>query len=69
MRILFLLTDPETDYTGGNFEINTGGNSEIVPFPKGRIIAFPSFILHRVTPVTSGTRKSIVIWVTGPKFI
>ena len=43
--------------------------AETVPFPRGRIIAFPSFMIHRVTPVVEGIRRSIVVWVTGPKFI
>jgi PKHD-type hydroxylase len=29
---------------------------------------FPSFRLHRVTPVTSGVRKTLVVWSTGPAF-
>jgi hypothetical protein len=29
---------------------------------------FPSYMVHRVTPITSGTRKAIVAWVTGPGF-
>jgi PKHD-type hydroxylase len=29
---------------------------------------FPSFVLHRVTPVTKGTRYSLVAWVSGPPF-
>ena len=32
------------------------------------LIAFPSYGVHRVAPVTTGTRKSLVIWVTGPQF-
>ncbi len=35
---------------------------------KGRMIFFPSFLIHRVAPVTQGIRRSLVIWVTGPKF-
>jgi PKHD-type hydroxylase len=35
---------------------------------RGRILFFPSFILHKVHPVTKGVRKSIVAWVEGPKF-
>ena len=35
---------------------------------KGTIIIFPSFIRHRVTPVTKGVRKSLVVWVDGPRF-
>jgi PKHD-type hydroxylase len=32
------------------------------------VIAFPSFFLHRVTSVTAGVRKSLVLWATGPEF-
>jgi PKHD-type hydroxylase len=35
---------------------------------KGSIIVFPSFVWHRVTPVTKGTRYSLVIWNIGPPF-
>jgi PKHD-type hydroxylase len=41
---------------------------ETAPRERGVVIAFPSYVLHRVTPITSGTRKSVVIWITGPKF-
>lgn len=33
--------------------------------PKGSIVVFPSFVWHRVKPVTSGTRHSLVIWNVG----
>ena len=33
--------------------------------PKGSIIVFPSFVWHRVKPVTKGTRYSLVMWSTG----
>ena len=33
--------------------------------PKGSIIVFPSFVWHRVKPVTSGTRYSLVVWHLG----
>ena len=35
---------------------------------KGSILIFPSFVEHRVTPVTKGVRKSLVGWYEGPKF-
>ena len=35
----------------------------------GRAVLFPSFLCHRVKPVTKGIRKSLVVWVVGPKFI
>ena len=61
------LLDPD-EYEGGDFEIKTGVESQILPIKKGRVIAFPSWTLHRVTPVTKGIRKTVVIWVGGPKF-
>jgi PKHD-type hydroxylase len=36
--------------------------------PRGSIIVFPSFIHHLVTPVTEGTRYSLVIWNLGKMF-
>jgi len=36
--------------------------------PKGSIIVFPSFVCHRVKPVTSGTRYSLVAWHLGQPF-
>ncbi len=35
---------------------------------RGAFIAFPSFLLHRVTPVTRGTRWSLVAWILGPRW-
>jgi PKHD-type hydroxylase len=69
LSIVIQLSDP-SDYTGGDFEID----SQYPQLPadiikeKGTVIVFPSFINHRVTPVTSGTRKSLVSWIQGPKF-
>ena len=37
--------------------------------PKGSIIVFPSFVWHRVKPVTQGTRYSLVVWNLGNPFI
>jgi PKHD-type hydroxylase len=33
--------------------------------PRGSIIVFPSFVWHRVAPVTKGTRYSLVVWNLG----
>ena len=70
LSMTFLLNEPGVDFEGGDFQINSGQekDAETVPLNKGRIIIFPSFMIHRVKPVTKGTRKSIVIWVMGPKF-
>jgi PKHD-type hydroxylase len=70
LSLTFLLSEPNVDFEGGDFQITQGSENQAqtIEMKKGRIIAFPSFILHRVTPVTKGERKSIVIWVEGPKF-
>ena len=36
--------------------------------PKGSIIVFPSFVWHRVKPVTKGIRYSLVMWNLGYPF-
>ena len=36
--------------------------------PKGSIVVFPSFIWHRVKPVTKGVRYSLVMWNLGYPF-
>ena len=71
LSVVMCLSDPEKDFEGGDFEINVGSEneSEKITMKKGRMIFFPSYIIHRVKPVTLGIRKSIVIWITGPKFI
>jgi len=62
-----ILSDSST-YNGGDFEIDTGGPIQIAEQKRGRILAFPSFVKHQVTPIKKGVRKSIVWWALGPKF-
>ena len=57
----------ENEYTGGDFEIQ-GANMPDNYKTRGSVIVFPSFHGHRVTPVTSGTRKSLVAWFEGPSW-
>ena len=61
------LSDPD-EYEGGDLQFMVNQNIITAPRKKGTIIVFPSFIIHRVTPITKGTRQSIVGWVTGPPF-
>jgi PKHD-type hydroxylase len=67
LSLSLLLND---DFEGGEFHINNGSESNAITIPakKGRAILFPSFMIHRVTPVTKGIRKSLVVWVLGQKF-
>jgi PKHD-type hydroxylase len=68
LSLSLLLSEPEKDFTGGEFFIHLSGNPSLHALKKGQMIVFPSFMLHGVKPVISGVRKSIVIWVEGPKF-
>jgi len=63
-----------SEYKGGELEFNFNDPlkkkkenikkcTEI--FPRGSIVVFPSFVWHRVCPVESGTRYSLVIWNLG----
>jgi PKHD-type hydroxylase len=61
------LSDP-SEYEGGVLELQTGNTPVPMAKTKGLVVAFPSWILHRVTPVTAGTRRSLVIWTGGPSF-
>lgn len=61
------LTDP-SEYEGGNLQVMTSGQPQTVRKQRGLVAVFPSYILHQVTPVTQGSRQSLVAWVSGPAF-
>jgi PKHD-type hydroxylase len=70
LSLVMLLSQPYEEFTGGEFQLNLGMEKDALTptLNKGDIIVFPSFLIHRVKPVLLGVRKSIVIWVEGPKF-
>ena len=66
------LNDPD-EYEGGEFDIESEGphidvRYDTLKLSKGSIVIFPSDKWHRVRPVTSGVRKSLVTWFRGPPF-
>ncbi|MEQ8442819.1 MAG: 2OG-Fe(II) oxygenase [Alphaproteobacteria bacterium] len=67
LSITFQLSAPG-DYQGGELEFNRTGNPTSAPKDRGTFVMFPSFILHRVRPVTKGIRHALVAWVNGPPF-
>ena len=62
------LSDPN-EYEGGDLIVyHSSLEGTIAKKNKGTIIFFPSFMLHEVTQVTRGVRKSLVGWVAGPRW-
>lgn len=66
---------PEGSYKGGNLKFDFGPHAARERFhecteirPQGSLIVFPSFVHHQVTPVTEGTRYSLVMWSLGKPF-
>jgi PKHD-type hydroxylase len=72
ISITVQLSDPN-EYEGGDLELFTGGLYDEKNFKKaykgaGSVFIFPSYLLHRVTPVTKGIRRSFVLWVGGSHY-
>ena len=67
LSLTIQLSSPE-DYEGGELALHFSKNAEIMPKELGKMVAFPSYVLHEVRPVTKGTRYSLVAWVTGKPF-
>ena len=68
VSITVQLSEPD-DYEGGDLELFRGGsmNGPFIQAERnaGCVFLFPSYMMHRVTPVTRGTRKSFVLWLGG----
>lgn len=69
LSAVIILSDPK-DYEGGEFQCVMNGRVDdpvTLKPPRGDVIFFPSWMPHRVTPVTKGVRKSLVCWVMGER--
>jgi len=73
ISITVQLSDSE-EYEGGELQITTGGDTsnnwgaQTCPRGRGVVVLFPSYMMHRVSPVKEGTRKSLVLWVGGSHY-
>ena len=74
LSLTLQLTD-EKNYTGGDFQFKwmhsiKGIDTKTVKDLRGigTIIVFPSFVYHRILPVTKGKRESLVNWSIGKNF-
>ena len=77
LTCIIQLSDP-SEYEGGELEFDFRNStkentSNIVSdksfSTKGSIIVFPSFVYHRVKPVTKGNRHSLVSWCLGKPYV
>ena len=67
LTVVVQLSDPDA-YEGGKLEIWPSNAVIAAAATRGTATVFPSFVLHRVTPVTFGTRWSLTLWAHGPAF-
>ncbi len=67
LTAIICLTD-EKDYEGGDFVI-AGRKETRIKLTVGQAIVFPSPLQHKVTPVTKGTRNTLVAWFKGPRWM
>jgi PKHD-type hydroxylase len=63
-----LLLSNEKDYKGGELEV-IGFERRAIQIPQGQGVIFPSYIAHRVKPLESGKRVSLVAWLIGNDFV
>ena len=61
-----LLLSHESEFEGGDLELMSPGKYK--PMKQGHATCFASFINHRVNPVRSGVRRSLVVWFGGKPF-
>ena len=51
------------EYDGGELVIVASGGEQRIKLPAGSLVAYPSTSLHRIEPVTRGTRFAAITWI------
>jgi PKHD-type hydroxylase len=67
LSITLQLSSPD-EYEGGDFEFSEVVSPGAETKEKGSVLVFPSYLQHRVKPVTKGKRISLVAWFEGPRW-
>ena len=62
------LSDPE-GYAGGDLEFMGPERTVAASRKQGAVAIFPTYMFHRVTPVSEGVRYSLVCWAFGSKLL
>jgi PKHD-type hydroxylase len=58
-----LFLSDESEYQGGDLQMDYGSHKVTVRGKKGQIVIYPTGVLHQVTPVTKGERLCVVGWI------
>ena len=70
IKLTLLVNVSLKKYEGGDFEYL---NSQFIRVPElenpGSVLIFKSHFHHRVTPVTSGERRTLANFMIGPRFV
>jgi PKHD-type hydroxylase len=68
-KLTAVLNISNQEYVGGAFEMFVGETVEMKELSTvGSLLIFPSYMYHRVTPVTSGERLTLSCWFKGPNW-
>tara|TARA_B110000285_G_C14797831_1_gene456013 strand:- start:93 stop:671 length:579 start_codon:yes stop_codon:yes gene_type:complete len=70
VKLTLLINLSEEPFEGGEFQIFNSQKEKTIDFysQPGSAFMFKSHILHRVLPLTSGIRKSLTLFLQGPRF-
>ena len=66
---LSVLVNLSKSYEGGELWFHQGNEYSIKEFTPGTLLIFKSYIVHKVTPITKGVRKSLTIFCNGPNLV
>ena len=67
LSVTVQLSSPD-EYEGGDFSFSEVESPDERSREKGTVLIFPSYLQHAVSPVTRGTRRSLVAWFEGPQW-
>ena len=65
LSVTVQLSSPD-EYEGGDFSFSEVESPDERSSEKGTVLIFPSYLQHRVKPITKGVRRSLVAWFEGP---
>jgi len=69
VKLTAILNLSLTSFTGGDFSFFVG-QEKIIPEINeiGSLLIFPSYLYHKVSPVTHGQRMTLSAWLEGPNW-